>query len=245
MDTNHYLEKIIAYESGELSLAEKKVFEEGLKTDTDFQQFYQHWKDSKNVQEVLAYKTLRNQLKQMETRQKGMKVFWKRQLQIAAGFLLLICAGSFFYANSQFSNSKISNQFYKQPNFSPNRDVNNKSVYDQALQDFNTQNYKDCIAKLQEAPSPESQYLLAHALYSNQEYSAAVDAFISVTKQKDPRNEKVAQWHLILSLLQDKKTPQALEIIKTISSDKNHAYAKEALQLEKKLKNPLRGLVWN
>ena len=241
---NHYLKKIIAYEAGQLSAAEKDAFEKDLKTDNNFQEFYQHWQESKAVQDILAYKTLRNQLKEMESQKSGLKIFWKKQLQIAAGILFILFAGTFFYANSQLNNSRMAAQYYTEPNFSPNRSNTSISNYDKAIEAYNYQQFGDCISILQSKLNSAEEYLLAHALYKNQNYSSAAITFIKITNKKDPRFWKTAQWYSALSLLKDKQISKAEAIIISVSIDKNHPFSMEAKELRLGLKNPLRALLW-
>ncbi len=244
MDKEQYLRRILDFEADLLNPQEMRQFELDLKEDAEFGAFYEDWRASKEIQDVLAYDHLRAQIKNIAEQKNRSFQLWKRYIVFAAGFLLLVSLGILLYANNQYSNDQLSEAYYSSPNFSPNRDEGTKSIFEQAKNAFEHREYKQCIQLLSEAKNTPEQFLLAHALYQTGDYKKAIALFTEIEHSDDNRVNQQANWYHALSLLKANEVKQAEAMLVHISQNDKHPYQKDAIQLRHQLNSFYRKLLW-
>ena len=208
------LDLITKYLDGELSEQEKQTFKDSLK-DADFLEETAFYKDMTSViqedgatqqaallndiditkinQDIRASLVAQNErLKQKESGQQTVTVRrlnpMRRILSIAASVLVLVTAGSFWYANSHFSPVALSTNNYLTADIPGTMSGNN--TIDATLQvglnafwvnkDLTTA--KTVFAKIPSG-SPEfteAQYFLGHIAFQEKEYTSAIEKYQAV-----------------------------------------------------------------
>jgi len=178
----------------------------------------------------------------------------RRLLAVAASVLVLLVAGSIWFANANYSRTSIAANQYELP--MPNSEmgvVEKESPFKKGRVAFFNKQYKESIRLLEGIPSDsekftEAQYLLAHAHFNQKSYEKAAGLFTNVKSNLDQlpmiyREINQINWYLILSKLgaghDETETRALLKVLK-----ENPAYKPKAEALEKALDSGWHHLVF-
>lgn len=261
------LDLISKYLDGELSETERSSFKEALK-DADFLDDAAFYKDMVEVvketgaaeqedflkdvdinninQDIRASLVAQNErLKKQESGQQTATVRrlnpMRRMLSIAASVLVLVTAGTFWYANNNFSPTALSATNYLTADIPGTMSGNTtiEATLQEGLNAFwvdkNLATAKTAFAKISSG-SPEfteAQYFLGHIAFQEKEYPTAIEKYQTVINENPLPNyinrDKLA-WNLLLARM------GAGENIDTdlnqILENQNHALYPQAKQLQ-------------
>ena len=245
MENKGYLELILAYEEDKLSVEKQQVFDTALSEDPGFKSFYDDWKASKTIQDVLAYDELRTKIQHIAKKKPIVRLSIRRYMSIAASILVLVVGLSVFFANKNYSNQSLAKDNYSVPNFSINRDAAVVSQFEKAKVQFGQQNYSATIDLLENTTNNQELYLLAHALYQNDSFEKATAVFNQLESSNDSRVSLDAQWFEAISMLNGSDLKNAKNILTGISVNNEHPYKKDAEKLLILLNSKIRIIVFN
>jgi hypothetical protein len=156
-----------------------------------------------------------------------------RQMALAASVLIIIAFGMNFWANQNYSNEVLSDNFYSAPITSGTMGSN-----DQLLKPLN------------------ELFEKAHKYYQDGEYAKSLDAFKYISNvlannqtQMDQLSYKFyfenTEWTKVILWLKMGRTdtPTFKQTLDFIANNPNHAYSKNAQELKSKLNGFWRGLI--
>lgn len=237
------IELIEAYFNKTLTMAEAEQFEMRIKADADFAEKVDDYKDiiggiklkgREDFQlEVAAWETaIENSTNRKKT------IHWKYYRALAAGIVLFVLAGLYFF----IPRSSKNNQELFQDYFVPYEDVMSVRGDDElngAFEFYTKGNYENTIPLFK-------SYLLKHPDDANVLFyegiselalgdtNQAVHSLEQVTKLKSIFKEQ-AEWYLALAYLLANKTDQAIALLKNIAAQPEHDYQSKANDLLLKL----------
>ncbi len=153
-----------------------------------------------------------NHVKQEVTRRRRIKA-----LSIAAGILIIVCTGIWFFMEIPVSGEEIYASYYRYP---MSDDVRGKLP-------------KDVIG-----PSDSldfSSYMLAHDLLGEGSIEKAAEIFIELGQNADSPYGDHAQWYLMLLQFREDSLANAKRSLEVILQDPEHKYYQKARTIEKQL----------
>jgi hypothetical protein len=116
------------------------------------------------------------------------------------------------------------------------------SLYDRALKDFSGGRYQDVVRKLRPAmeigPNKlKAKELVAHSLYRNRQYDAAIPYFRQLAASGQAPYAERAEWALALTLLHRQPAKRTLlnQVLNDITADPGHEFYRQAAGLKQKL----------
>ncbi len=258
----HY-ENIEAYFEGRLDQPSARLFEELLLKDPLLRKEYQLYLQSLKVAEIFALAELKtsfhegnlteSSIRQVNSTPKqdsAKRVKVRKFLSLAASVLVLIISSLSWWANSQYSNNQLINDFYLEPNFSI---VRGNQIQEQNLQLAKKFYYLGEYNKAQtllhnelsDADSLHPDWLfLGHVYLKNNQPKKAVVIFQKICNYKLPQTEANARWHLALAYLQMDEIKLANQVIEKILSEPQNAYHKNAMELKRKISSHWRIFCW-
>lgn len=245
MESNQENESLIdKYLLGTLSQAETQQLEEKRKS-ADFAEELAFHEDLQIAATKAGRLALKDRLRQVETkRQKPskLKVSFRRKLAVAAGFLLLLTAGSLWYAQANYANKVIFAQQYSSPNFAGTRAAGGNSIYQEAANAFYTDDYPEAISLLKNnlgiAGMPEqASLLLAHAYLKNAQPEAAAAL---IPQPIAAASQEAWEWVEVLALLQSGAKDQVIIKLTSIANTPMHPNQSSAQEILEQLQSPWR-----
>ncbi len=228
MNLSNY-DRIEAYLFDLLSATEKNAFEAELATNTELQeQLNLHRLEHEAIQ-LLEEDRIRAQFAEwkqelMTTPEEEPKLVpinrtrtsWRYRIGIAASLLLLLTAGSFWWATQTYSNQALANATFEEVSI-VRSDAAISTRFSEALQEYKAQNYDAAISIYQQ--------------------------IIAESTNNSERDQ--AELNLIAAQLAKGETAPARQALKRIAQSPNHTYQKEATTLLSKLDSIWRKLLRN
>lgn len=226
-----------------LTEEEKKVFatRQGDPVFTELLTFHQ---DLHVVATQAGKLTLKERLRQVEKKReqpKGLRLGFRRKLAIAATLLLLIAAGTFWYAQANYSNQALLAANYSAPNFSAPRSTQQDVLYAEAARAFYTGEYEEVISSLKknDQNTPASSLLLAHAYLKTNQADLAI-AKRPVTGADELKEEW--QWVELLASLANGDASRLQQQLAELTSNPKHAYHNKAKVIQEQTQSTWRRL---
>lgn len=252
-------EKIEAYLGGQLSESEARAFEQDLVQDAGLQEELNAHLLARDAIEVAIADSLRETLKTWRGEEKTTKVntegprirtLWRRNLAIAASVLVLIVAGSFWWANSRYSDSAIAGRFYsaadlaslrngpaEEEPLAPGTQLILQGDYPGAIQFFNE-------ALMANENNVEARCYRGQAHFLQGDLDAAEADLRLVVQNSIHKNlQEKAEWVLALVYLKQGNDSQWQPLIEKMASNPEHNYHPNAVNLQASLHSGWRILV--
>ncbi len=271
MQNIKYYDRLEDYFNDRLSGEEKQRFELELKTNAELKTEYDAYLATREVIELLAFEQLGTELENMtpamvksdleseektaeKTAKKGRVIaFPRRVLSLAAGFLLLILAGTFWWSNAQYGNDALASTYAIGPNLNDLSGRRSEDGGDHILPKaaglYHQGAYRKVIQELRGLPAdgsiyPDIQNLLGHAYLKNDQPAAAVESFKAVLAGNKDQLKPGAQWHLILAQLANGDQPAAEAELDRLLQQPAGPYHAKAKALKGSLDSFWRKLAW-
>ncbi len=246
MNRKSETELIEKYLTDGLTPAEREGFDQRLAEDEDFNKEYQRHRTAHNALDYLIAKNLKNQLRELEDKQKVVSLTSRRRtrwtiLSVAASVLLLVGFFALLFPSNQLSSPELAAEYYDTPNFS-SRSANAAGPGKEALTKGTTamQNgeYAQAISLFESVSEADpyyltAQYFLGHALYLTGQYQLAEDKFATVSNSNDLRYTEAAQWYSLLCCLA--RNADCRTLLTKLTDDPGHPYHAQALEISNRL----------
>lgn len=215
-------ETIEAYLRNTLSAVQREAFERQLSSDESLQKLIERHKKADRVIAFAQHQTAKARLKTLDAElmdpivDKATPQFsMRRALSIAAGFLILVVAGFYLYAQTSYSTEAIAEQMFAP---APEEAFRGREEY---------------VTSLGE------KFAQAEQLFHDKKYDDARQLYLFIIKEDSMLKEQ-AEWNLLLSYYAlDPASPQFKILFDRIRMDSGHAYNQYALRLASKMESPL------
>lgn len=230
--------------TNELTLAEKEAFAI-RKKDPVFAEQLRFHEDLQVVATHAGKFALKNRLRQVEKKHQSPKIIQlglRQILAVAATILVLLTAGTFWYAQANYSNQALFTSYYSAPNFSATRSATQDPSYSNATQAFYKGDYEKTITVLQNENqnTSTSGLLLAHAYLKINQPDLALRQRPVV---ESTSTEEEWQWVEVLALLANNKTSELKVLLDEFTQNPNHLYYKKAQSLKEQVQSNWRFLI--
>lgn len=165
----------------------------------------------------------------------------RRILSIAATVLLLIAAGTFWFANNQYSSNAIAGDLYSSIS-TMRRPNDTENTLNNALDAIRSGDYTQADQLLQtiqpaDVNYADARYYLGHSYFQQERYTEAITALQNLGDQADINLRESANWLQVLSYLEldqsDNATFQSL--LSGMVSNTDHNHHNDAVELEQKM----------
>ncbi|MCB0629814.1 MAG: tetratricopeptide repeat protein [Lewinella sp.] len=165
----------------------------------------------------------------------------RRVLAIAATVLLLLSAGSFWYANDQYAADAIAGDLYESI-ATTRRPNSSEDTLEKAIAAIMDKNYAEADQLLQtiqpnDLKYTDARYYLGHSYYQQGQYNEAINILQNLGDNADINLSESADWLRVLSYLElgqtDNTTFQSL--LSEMVSNTDHNHHNDAVKLEKKI----------
>lgn len=219
---------------------EEKLVADLLANNSDFKLEFQLFEKANKAVELQALSELKNTIKKMDSRKEVRSFTF---LKIAASILLIAVIGSFFYAQTQLTNSKIFLTSYElAPDYITNMG-DNQDVLSIAMKYYNTQNFDSAIKAFLPLASnnEEAAFYLGQCYLKTTNTQKAISTFSSITG----KYKTEAEWYTALAQLSAGNEKGARGTLnQIIKTNQDEAFVLKAKHVLKKLDNPLRQLLF-
>lgn len=230
----NYVEQIDAYLDQELSAADLAAFEKALQSDTalqeevrlhrleraailmmieeEFKGKIKTWRDADKANSTDTTTAKVIDIKKTARKPQPQQVSWMRRLSIAASVLLLIGAGSWFWASQNYSNTALSKDYYLLAD--AGGDKGGSTTVEADVQKgltafFTEKDYAKAATAFAKIPtnSPqyiEARYYLAHSQFQQGQYSKATESYQYLLRQETLpafMNRNKIEWNQLLAML--------------------------------------------
>ncbi len=253
MDANFNIEEIEKYLDGTLQGADLKNFQERLETDKALAQRVDLIKnidlsigDEKAV--ALQKQTMDfgaeffTETPPQESKVKRIP-FYRRPLAIAAGFLLVVAL--LFLVQQQFNSGALSGQDLFAAYYSPYQASNvtrgnqpDANIFEQGIQQYQTQNYTQAIQSLQEFLSAnnndlQASFYLGHAFLNEAppKLKEAEEAFQKIIQDGKSILVPKSKWYLALIYLRQEELAKAKDLLQELVQSQDNKVAAQAKDL--------------
>lgn len=250
------IDKIEAYLSGEMTGADRQSFEAEMAERPELADEVDLCRLAREAVELSIGDQLRQQMQQWQQEEAGAdknrtakvvkmapRQSMRRVLAIAASVMLLLAAGTFWYANSNFDSGKMALGFYEELDLRTLR--SNAPATDPLAQpkaDIEAGSFAAADAFLENvSPAngsyPDARFLLAHSFYRQGRSSDAINILQELIDAPDGLLKDEAEWLTVLSYLQMNETEDTdfQELLTAIAANPDHSYYRKAQQLQEKL----------
>ena len=218
------------YRAGELNQTEMREFEERLRKEGNFADSYQQFVLAAEGAEYLAYKDLKNKLRQANT-ENSAKSPRSRITRWAIAASILILTGLLLFKGWQYGSPQLIDRYVLEPRFSNNRsnDIDDwtevkqmldQGDYEMVLDDLSTNSPND----------PFSSLVRGYALLKSDQADEAIRVF-SELSETTSNYQQQAQFQLALALLQAGETTDAISTLDEIAGHPDHDYSPAAINL--------------
>lgn len=175
-------------------------------------------------------------------------------LRYAASLLVLFIAGSLWFANVNYSNNQLANLDIQglgllEESVTRNRD-SNKDIFEEGIIAFREKNYEVAISFFENISASNESYsqsllYLTTAQLELRDYDAAINnALQAIDVTSSTKNRQKLEWILVKAQIGNEKMAESKSLLQKIASDDNHAYQKDAQNLQEQLKSPWRSLIF-
>lgn len=218
------------YRAGEMNQTEMTEFEERLRKEDDLAASYQHFLLAAESAEYLAYKDLKNKLRQANTENSAKSP--RRTISrwaIAASILILI--GLLLFKGWQYGSPQLIDRYALEPRFSNNRsnDVDDWTEVKQMLDQGDYAMVLDDLS-MHSPNDPFSSLVRGYALLKSDQADEAILVF-SELSETTSNYQQQAQFQLALALLQAGETTDAISTLDEIAIHPDHDYSPAAINL--------------
>lgn len=165
-----------------------------------------------------------------------------RVLSIAAGFLLLIFAGSTFFASANYSDTALADR-YAQSRIAGSRGNNDANLLEPAKVLMAKGNFTDGLTALQELEGNAAAMLRGEALYRLNRFDESIQAYQQVAGS-DSQLADEAAFQRALVLLAAGQTSAARTALEEVAANPANAFAKDAGQALNDLDGFWRNIAW-
>ncbi|MBI9037327.1 MAG: tetratricopeptide repeat protein [Bacteroidales bacterium] len=237
------------YLRGNLSEAERKLFEDKLKTDTDFAEEFELNKRIENAianDEIDNFReTLKNIHKKLynesETEISGTKKLFNTALKywkIAAVVLIILIPLTvvmYIMIHDSSSNSNLFYQNYERyPAISENRSINkiiNDSIFSEGLKCYKNGDFTNAVGYFKNVVENEdnnvaAQFFLGISYIEITNYNRAINSFEDVIEKDDTLYSQQSEWYLALCLIKIGKTNDAKSVLQRIIDNEGYYFSK-------------------
>jgi TolA-binding protein len=248
------IDKIEKYLSGDMAVEEQQAFEAEVAADPALADEVDLLRLAKEAVELQIGDSLRQQMQEWQQSASGTKekmeakvvamkprASLRRLLAIAASVLLLLSAGTFWYANDQYDAGSIAGNLYsfeagtRRPNAS-------EETLNDALDAIRDGQYTEADQLLQtiqpnDPNYADARYYLGNSYFQQAQYNDAIAVLQDLGGQADINLQESADWLRVLSYLElgqtDDNTFQSLLSNMVNNTDHNHHLG--AIELEQKI----------
>ena len=254
-----HIEQIENFIRGNLDAKGRRQFEQQLAEDKDLQKEVQAYEvlleGFKEIQ--LADFTQEVQQWENELRQQDKPTIKKtapikkeapivrmrfRRLAIAAGFLLLVLAGGYWWMGTQYSDTGLVASNYNPLESSTLRNSGGDAhPLEDGIKFYEQGNFASAvdyfggISTTQES-YPLAQLYLGHSYMQTRNYPKAIETFQALASTGDIRYAEEAEWHHILALVGNHQSGNSFtEALNAILADADHDYYADAQKLQNQL----------
>ena len=240
-------EKIEQYALGKLTAEERIAFEEKIATDPAMADALSNFRKSQMAIKAAARHQLREKTAKAYSSQvsaTNRKYVLIQRIAVAAGFLLLLAAGFWYY--NQDGNAMEPDilfvQNFEMPAAPAVRSYNNPQdgKWEQTLQFYGANNFDEAIPLLSELLEDETfdqketaKLLWGASLLATHQADKALFILDQINDAKCYKQEK--EWYRALAFLLLNKLDAAKSALEQIAGQKNHYKMKEAAQMLKHL----------
>lgn len=237
-------DNIDAYLKNELSINDKKMFEQQMSNDSSLAEAVQQQRAAMKLVEVIGDKELKSQIKnalqkrdQTNTTVRSIKPRWQLIVGVAAS-LLIIVVGLWFLMNKP-SNEALFASNYEVYKLNVNsRDNNLSENIRQAVRLYESANYMIALPLFNDIyqADQDSKWLIAQAIgmIELNQFQPAVDILANVRANDQDAYQGPALWYTAMAYLKLDQREKAIENIKVLSGRNTGAYAKKAKEFLEK-----------
>lgn len=248
------IDKIEAYLSGAMTGAERQAFEAEVAASAELAREVDAVRLAREAVELSISDRLRAQFQEWgespgaEAEPTGARVVQlaprarlRRLLAIAAGVLLVLVGGSFWYANDQYAAGAIAMDYYQELplDLSVRGDTDPLAA---AVADLQAGNFEQADAYFRSISAGDDQYFdaryyLAHSLFQQQQYGEALEILETLENTGNINLRENAAWLQALCYLQSGQTEDAKfrSLLSGMIADNDHSYHEQAIKLDKRL----------
>lgn len=248
------IDKIEAYVSGEMTGTERQAFEAEMAGNSALAEEVDAFRLAREAVELSISDGLRSQFQEWQetgasaTKREEAKVVTmaprrtlRRMLAIAASVLLILTAGSFWYANNQFSADNLAMGYYQDIPMDLYVRGGANSMAD-AVADMQAGNFAEAETYLRSIQAGDDQYFdaqyyLAHSLYLQKQYTASNEVLDALSGASNNNLKEDGAWLKVLNYLElEQADNEAFQnILSGMLEDEGHTHHNDALELNKKL----------
>lgn len=242
--------------------AEQKAFEEEMSQDETLQEEVEFYEDVASL--VRKRKTLMDVQTELDTTdffsQEAKTVSMPNRrfgrvrslLAYAASFLVLVVAGTTWWANANYSNQGLAGMEYDYiASGMTARNDGTQDPFADGIDAIEQGDYDAAVAFFETIPDTDESYTeallyLAYAQYEQSNYQATLDVAQQViTNQPTTSNRFNAEWLIVQAQLASGKTDTDFEQnLEAIATNDNHDFQVQAQELQAKLNSLWRNLVF-
>lgn len=248
------IDKIEAYLSGTLTGTERQAFEAKLTQSPELAEEVDVVRLAQEAVELSIEDNLRAQFQEWQSAEmkknqtaeaKVVKMAprntIRRILAIAASVLLLLTAGSFWYANNQFSTEKLAMGYYDDIPMDLYVRGNSNPMAD-AVAAMTNENYEEADAYFQQLTIADDQYFnaryyLAHSLHRQGNYVESNNILNALNETENLNIREDGQWLKVLNFLELGQTENTefQILLSEMIEDDGHTHHSDAKSLNNKL----------
>jgi hypothetical protein len=237
-------DNIDAYLKNELSINDKKMFEQQMSNDSSLAEAVQQQRVAMKLVEVIGDKELKSQIKnalqkrdQTNATVRSIKPRWQLIAGIAASLLIIVVA-AWFLMNKP-SNEALFASNYEVYKLNVNsRDNNLDENIRQAVRLYESANYMIALPLFNDIykADKDSKWLIAQSIgmIELNQFQPAVDILANVRANDQDAYQGPALWYTAMAYLKLDQREKAIENIKVLSSRNTGAYAKKAKEFLEK-----------
>jgi hypothetical protein len=222
MNDQELHETIEAYLRNTLSAVQREAFEKQLSSDEGLQKLVESHKKADRAITLARHQSAKARLKSLDAEliqptitNSSRRFSIVRTLSMAAGFLILVIAGFYLYAQTSYSTEAIAEQMFAPV---PEEVFRGREEY---------------VTSLGE------KFAQAEQLFREKKYDDARQIYLFIIKEDSMLKEQ-AEWNLLLSYYaMDPASPQFKILFDRIRMDSRHAYNQYALRLASRMESPL------
>jgi tetratricopeptide (TPR) repeat protein len=235
--TDEQLDKIDQLLAGELTAEESAQIRDLIISDAAWREAYQFRLTTREASKFAFQRNMKEKFVSLERTQPKQRKLYPLWLAAAATIALLVTALLWFFPSRQ-SNALLA-EYTRFPNIiAPiEKSGDTPTPRDRAYQSYELGEYEKAIDAFKQMDSITTVDRLYMAL-SYMEAGRNTEAsplFSEVQASSNPRWSNVADWYLMWMYLKEGNTDEARRILERISSEPNHRYHQNALELKPKL----------
>ncbi len=245
-------ERIEAYLANRLTAEERTAFEQEISENSELAEAVALQRLERRAMQLALHDELRQTMQawraeeaspQQEAVVRPLRVRFRRTLAAAASVLVLVLAGTSWWATQQYSNEALALDANAAPRISRNRGATDQLTQAQAA--VNRGEYQQVLDLLENDTTTNAVLLRGAAYFGLGNAQEARAAYEAVLDSGSTPQQELAEWQLILLELADGQ----VEVIQPklqaiIDQQPPHTYQQQARELQEKLGSFWRRLAW-